>query len=727
MMLRKCKSNSSALRAAPQLLLLALGLWLTVLPTSAKAQTTENARSSDDIVFAIAFSPDGKTLAIARGASEWVQRFGRVELWDVESLKLRLLIKGFDGPVRSISFSADGSTLISGSTEFRNVKLQQKVRSREGESSAELKWWDTRTGDLKRKITLPGDDSYSVRAMQSPDGKQLVLAEYSWQPLPTFSSPGYGARFPSMRDIIVLRGAYLPRALFKIEMKVVDAASGELKFKLDMGQPGASSMSPDGNLLAVANGKEIKLWDLQTGKEFSKLKGFKGNVNAVAFSPNGRSLAVTNTRFESERSENAVKIIGFSEVDVFDVSTGKAAVKIKNIGAVNSVAFSPDSRILIAGGVLPRKTGGTAGLNFFNLETGKIQYFSTGADYQESVGSLAISPDGDLLALQSGPGSVKLLDTRRGVVRQTWNEKSVGDAVERRRASQFLLSVTRVLAVAFSSDGNMVSGESDRGEIKSWDTRTGETKQHLSVEQDNPSLVAASADGKSFAEVTEGKLFLWNSNGEAKRAVALPSQPAVSALALSADGQLVAVGSDRNVTLLSPTGEVVKNLQGQGGTVSRLAFSENQQLLAGADASGTVKIWNVANGRIETTLTAGEATTMAFSQNGQTLAIATRDHIISLWNVKSGVLQAKLRKQESVINTLAFSANDQWLASGSDDRTIVLWEAATGKSKRTLKGHEQTVSALAFSRDGRLLASGGGNGSVVLWEVETGKLNRILE
>ncbi|HEY0431257.1 MAG TPA: WD40 repeat domain-containing protein, partial [Pyrinomonadaceae bacterium] len=350
-----------------------------------------------------------------------------------------------------------------------------------------------------------------------------------------------------------------------------------------------------------------------------------------------------------------------------------------------------------------------------------------GADYQESVGSLAISPDGDLLALQSGPGNVKLLDTRRGVVRQTWDEKSVGDAVERRRASQFLLSVTRVLAVAFSPDGNLVTGESDRGEIKSWDTRTGETKQHLSVEQDNPSLVAASADGKSFAEVTEGKLFLWSSNGEEKKAVTLSDQPAVSALALSADGQLVAVGRDRNVTLLSPTGEVVKNFQGQGGTVSRLAFSENQHLLAGADASGTVKIWNVASGRVETTLAAGEVTTMAFSQNAQTLAIATRDNTISLWNVQTGMLQAKFRKQESIINALAFSPNGQWLASGSDDRTIVLWEAATGKSKRTLKGHEQTVSALAFSGDGRLLASGGGNGSVVLWEVETGKLNRILE
>jgi WD40 repeat protein len=55
----------------------------------------------DDVVFSICFSPDGRTLAIARGAAEPVYRFGRIELWDTNSGKLRHVIKGFDGPVMS--------------------------------------------------------------------------------------------------------------------------------------------------------------------------------------------------------------------------------------------------------------------------------------------------------------------------------------------------------------------------------------------------------------------------------------------------------------------------------------------------------------------------------------------------------------------------------------------------------------------------------------------------
>ena len=75
--------------------------------------------------------------------------------------------------------------------------------------------------------------------------------------------------------------------------------TGELRFKLDMDQPGAASFSPDGNLLAVANGKEVKLWNAQTGKEVRKLKDLRGTANAVAFSPDGRSLAVASTKYRT--------------------------------------------------------------------------------------------------------------------------------------------------------------------------------------------------------------------------------------------------------------------------------------------------------------------------------------------------------------------------------------------------------------------------------------------
>ncbi len=509
-------------------------------------------------------------------------------------------------------------------------------------------------------------------------------------------------------------------------MKLLEAQTGELRFKLDVGRPGAASFSPDGSLLAVANGKEVKLWNVQTGKEVRKLKDLRGAANAVAFSPHGWSLAVASTKYEREYGEHLVKIIGISEVKLFDVITGKVTLSIKDVGAVNSLAFSPDGRILLVGGVLPENKGGVAGMKLFDLQTGKVTNLATGNDYKEAVDSLVLSQNGSLLAFRSGPATVKLIDTEKGTVKQTWDANSVGDAAER-PASRFLLSVTRVLAVAFSADGMTVSGESDHGEIKSWDHRTGEVKRHLSTEQDEPSLVAASTNGKSFAEVSQEKLLLWDVNSDTKRIIPLPGPPRVSALALSADGQMLAVANDSEVKLLLPTGEVTKTLSGPEDSVSRLAFSNDGRMLAGAEEDGTIRIWNVASGHSEKTLTAlTEITALAFAPNGETLATAATDNTISIWNLQTRLPQGKLQKHDATINALAFSANGQWLASGGDDRTIVLWDVAAGKSKRTFKGHDQTVTSLAFSPDGQILASGSGNASVVLWEVETGKLNRVL-
>jgi WD40 repeat protein len=336
------------------------------------------------------------------------------------------------------------------------------------------------------------------------------------------------------------------------------------------------------------------------------------------------------------------------------------------------------------------------------------------------------SRNGGLLAFRSGPATVKLLDTQQGTITQTWDADSVGDAVER-STSRYLLSVTRVVAVAFSADGKTVTGESDHGEIKSWDHRTGEVKRHLSIEQDDPSLVAGSTDGKSFAEVSQGKLLFWNANSDTKRMIPLPGPHTVSALALSGNGQMLAVGSGSEITLLSPTGEVAKKLSGHEGLVNRLAFSNDGRLLAGADEDGAIRFWKVASGGLERTLMAGiEITALVFAPNGETLATAAADYTISIWNLQTGLSQGKLQKHDAAINALAFSPDGQWLASGGDDRTTVLWEVAAGKSKRTFKGHDQTVSSLAFSPDGQLLASGSGNASVVLWEVGTGKLSRVL-
>jgi WD40 repeat protein len=710
---------------------LALMLLLSAGPLTRAQRRPPSTTGFDDVVFAISFSPDGRTLAVARGANEPSQRFGRIELWDTATEKLRHVIKGFDGPVRSVSFLPDGQTLVSGSTEFRTSKIQEKARSRDGESFGEVKWWDAQTGELKRKVTLPSEGNVSLRVTCSPDGKQLAMVASFLQ----FSFFSNNVPFSAASGAIDVAG--LPNSprfpgrsgpLVTVDLKLLDAETGEQKLKLKSSQPTEATFSPDGTLLAVQSGGEVKVINAQTGQAVHTLKGFKGQTNAVAFSPDGRSIAVAARKFERHSTPGFIRIMMRSEVKVFDLHTWNNTVKLQNQGAVNSLAFDPGGRYLLLGGLLDQKDGGIPALRLHDLQTGKTATFPTGGeDFSEAVGTLAVSRRGNLLAFKAGPDMVRLLDTETWKVRQTLDAKSAGDM--ERSASRFLMSVNRVTSLAFLPDGKSLSGEIEGSGIKVWDVRTGEVKKRFEDQAHDDSLVAMSAAGTSLAEAgADQMLRLWNITNEQKRALPWPGGESASALALSTAGQLVAVATDKEVALWNVgSGEKVFALSGHQAVVNRLAFSHDDRTLISADEGGTIKVWDTTSGQNRQTVnTGGKVTAMRLGPGGQVLASAGEDRSINLWDLAAGGLPRKLKKHDGIVNAIAFSSDGQLLASGSDDRTVIIWEAATGKSKRTLKGHDLTVLSVAFSPDGSLIASGSGNASVVLWDVKSGKLNRVL-
>ena len=83
-----------------------------------------------DTIYSVQFSPDSRTLAIARGSRD----DNRVELWDTQGGTLRHTIRGFDGTVWSVSFSPDGRTLVTGS------------------GNASVVIWEVQTGKLSRVL-----------------------------------------------------------------------------------------------------------------------------------------------------------------------------------------------------------------------------------------------------------------------------------------------------------------------------------------------------------------------------------------------------------------------------------------------------------------------------------------------------------------------------------------------------------------------------------------------
>src|SRR5262245_43324776 len=264
----------------------------------------------------IACSPDGKTLAASDVNDE--AGVSSVKLWDVSKRKVIATLGGRASHVASVAFSPDGKTLA--------------VSSRDQDDGLTVKLWDVATG--KEKSSIRAHAHQFCPMTFSPDGKTLATG-------------GENAGKTSMGGG---RADHLG-------VKLWDVATAKEKASLKghAGPVFSVAFSPDGTLLAsgcgtfASNGQagagEVKIWDVATGKEKLTLKGHMAVVWAVAFSPDGKTLASGDV---------------YGNVLLWEVHSGRRTAtfqafnprgKEESINPAYSVAFSPDGKTLAAGTV----------------------------------------------------------------------------------------------------------------------------------------------------------------------------------------------------------------------------------------------------------------------------------------------------------------------------------------------------------------------------------------
>jgi WD40 repeat protein/transcriptional regulator with XRE-family HTH domain len=207
-------------------------------------------------------------------------------------------------------------------------------------------------------------------------------------------------------------------------------------------------------------------------------------------------------------------------------------------------------------------------------------------------------------------------------------------------------------------------------------------------------------------------------NADLTKSIFSESLSSAMAIAISLDGQIIAVGDSSGTVYLwnIVTTRLLAVFEGHTGWIWSVALSPDGNRLASSGSDNSVRLWDVQSGQCLQVLTehTGCVWSVAFSADGQRLASGSDDQTVRLWNLQGDCLHILQGHQKSVYS-VHFCPDNKTLASGSRDTSIRIWNAIDGNCLGVLHGHTEGVRCVRYSPDGQWLASGGHDRSIRIW------------
>jgi WD40 repeat protein len=388
-------------------------------------------------VLNVAFRPNNLDLA-------WCTGTGRIRIIDARSGAEVRTFRGHDGPVNCLAFSPDGRRLASAGDD-RLVRV-----------------WSMDAPKEVRSRYLQGGWNYDCAF--SPDGRYLALA-------------GGVNQFMRATEHTSVR------------LWDLDDFGAKSWVKEFQWTDYLTSVAYGGDQLAAgsADGTAV-IWDVATAAERHQLKGHRGVVTGIAYSPDARSLAT----------------VGADGTLLFwDTVSGQESRTMPGNGTpLTCVAYSTDGHLVAA-------SGADQAVRLWDAATGREVHTLLG--HAATVTCVVFSPDGKRLGSADLDQVVRVWDVGTGKQETLPNEpiRLNGPELDKKR-QPWDRRRPWVPRIAFSADGRRLASINGRQPVQLWDVATRLEVLTLPVAEAGFHCVAFSRDRRRLVAVAGEWLYLWD-------------------------------------------------------------------------------------------------------------------------------------------------------------------------------------------------------------------------
>jgi WD40 repeat protein len=568
------------------------------------------------------------------------------------------------GGYRVAKFSPDGELLVT--TADRNAP----------------KLWDRR-GRLIAELRNHGAIMYAVQF--SPDGKYLATTGYNG-------------------EVIVWNRQGQQMQSFQAS---INHPISEIQF------------SPDGKYLATAGFQTATIWTLE-GQQIAQLKGHKGAVHRLLFSPKGDRLVSADER---------------GTLYLWTIQGQRLATLSGHGGNINALQWSADGERLLSIG------GFSNSVKIWSSNGQLLKQLQT----TNSFVTAQFTPDSDHIAAVVNDGSVNIWNLQGEVIRTLRSPSNMTDLHFDRNGKLMTADMEgniriwdldgtviadlkghqgNILDRWFSPSGDYLVTAGIDGTVRSWTLQT--TSQHrLQLTSRRTRQAELSPDSEQLATIDDdGIARLWSIDGKliADLRESLNSSqnsPSISQslTKFSPDGQLLVTVSTNNAAQIwSRDGKRLAKIKGLQSQIIDLHFSPNGQQFVTPTIDGPTYIWNLQGqmlAELKGDRGADFVSQARFSPDGKFVVTVSPNGKLRLWTA-TGARIAQWQASPQSVHVLQFSLDGQSIVTAGEDGTVRRWDFK-GQLLQEFKGYSFSVQSAQFTPDGQHLVVDGFDGTAKIW------------